>query len=101
MQLAGDALTFSHSFCQPVLQLARDADDAEAHHPPKKCGRAEDQQRREPPRLIKSGLDDHAQTGPSLVPNAVVVAGDHAKTIVPRRQMGIERLAPGAGILPI
>src|ERR1700722_1839185 len=101
MQLTGDALAFIHSFRKALLKLARDAADAEPSHPSQQGGRGKHRQPHEPPALIESRFDNQAKTGSSLIPYPIVVARDHAKAIVPRWQVGVERLPPGAGVLPI
>ena len=64
-------------------------------------GRGEYNQSQEPPGLVERRLDTHCQVRTRLVLNPIVVAGDDPQTKVSRGQMGIKRLPPGAGILPI
>src|SRR5688500_2483970 len=56
---------------------------------------------KEPPCLPKSGNDTNGEDAAGLVPDAVVVGGDHLETIVAGREMRIVRGAARAGVLPI
>ena len=100
VQLPGDALPLRHSFGEPALKLTRDAADAQTDGPPQQSETGEQDQRREPPRLIESRFDGNSQTRSNLVPHPIVVAGDHMKSIVSRGQPGVEGLAARAYVLP-
>src|ERR1700753_4050421 len=100
VQLPGDAFPLCQPFAKPVLKLARDAGNAAADDPPHQSGSTEYDQSEEPPGLVESGLNTYRQVRTRLVPDPIVVTGDYAKPIVSRGQVGVERLAPRAGILP-
>ncbi len=51
--------------------------------------------------LVVSGRNREVQGRAFLVPHAAVVAGDHAKAILARRKIGVERLPAIAGVLPV
>src|SRR5208282_6363419 len=51
-------------------------------------------------RLVKRRKDDKANFCAGHIPNAVIVAGDHVKAVIPRWQVGVKSLAAILRILP-
>ena len=100
VQFPGDALPLRHPFGEPALKLTRDAADAQTDGPPQQSETGEQDQRREPPRLIESRFNGNSQTRSNVIPHPIVVAGDHMKSIVSRGQPGVKGLAPRACALP-
>ena len=54
-----------------------------------------------PVRLVVRGSDGEIQLGRRFVPDAVTVGRDHAKGILPRRQIRVEGLPARTGIVPV
>jgi hypothetical protein len=52
-------------------------------------------------RLVKRRKDDKASFCAGLIPNAVIVAGDHVKAVIARWQVGVKSLPPILWILPV
>src|SRR5580658_9262908 len=55
---------------------------------------------REPIRLIPRRRDTKVQGCAFFVPEAVVIAGDHAKAVFPRTKIAVESLTPRSRFLP-
>jgi hypothetical protein len=55
----------------------------------------------EPSRLVPGGRDDEVQMRTLFIPDSVVIAGDHVKSVLIRRKVRIESLSPCAGVLPV
>ena len=64
------------------------------------CHCREHAESEEPLRLVKGRSDIEVQHSAVLVPNPIIVAGDHVKSKTPWRQTGIESLPSRSSILP-
>ncbi len=85
---------------QPRLQAClHDAQTAQVDEP-EQSGHDERAQGQEPARQTERrwNLDLHRRT--TFVPAPVLVGGKNVESIVARTQIGIDRLAPRAGVLP-
>src|SRR5271154_7034297 len=74
---------------------------SELVQPPKECQKRSHVQQAEPNRLVPGGRDDEVQTRTLFIPDSVVIAGDHVKSVLARRKVRIESLSPCAGALPV
>src|SRR5580700_2470133 len=54
----------------------------------------------EPIRLVPGRRDTKVQRCAFFVPEAVVIAGDHAKAVFPRTKIAVESLTPRSRFLP-
>src|SRR5258708_10626555 len=100
VQFPGDSCAFIYARFQPNRELPlhlpnpKLIDGQQQKH---KCGRAD---RSEPNRLVVCGKDGKIQRGSGLVPDAVVIACDHAEAIVARTEVVITSLASCPSFLP-
>src|SRR5262249_34880043 len=59
------------------------------------------QRQTEPGGLVIRRCDGEIQECAGLVPHTAVIGSAHVESVVARRKIGIERLPPSAGVLPI
>ncbi len=74
---------------------------AQAVQRPQGSDECRDAQGAEPIRLPVRGSDEELERRALLVPDAAVVRGDHAETVVAGVEVAVERLAAIAGLLPV
>src|SRR5580692_563019 len=100
MKIAGESGAFGQSFIKAGIQPPGDLAHAQAKSHPNSQKRNADAQHAEPRRLVPRRRDDEIQTCAFFVPDTVIVAGDYVEAVLPRAQIGIERLAARSRILP-
>src|SRR5208283_723008 len=101
VQLARDTHTLIQAGLAGDLKLLLELPDTESVRRPqqhKRNGRANGPK---PIRLVVRRSDGKIQLGSPTVPDAVTIACDHAKGIIPGRKVRVESLPAGAGVVPI
>src|SRR5208282_5823504 len=83
-----------------LLRTLLDATDAQTVDAPEQCQKSGQRARTKPPGLEPGGGHTEGYSGTFLVPDAVIVARDHAKAVICRRKIGVERLTACSRILP-
>src|ERR1700690_886316 len=83
-----------------MLRAPLDAANAQPVDAPKQCQKGGQRARTKPPGLEPGGGHAEGQSCAFLVPDAVVVAREHAKAVISRTKIGVERLTPCSWILP-
>ena len=78
-----------------------DAPHTDAIGAPEQRREGRGRERAEPDRLVVGGTDEEIQLRGAIAPHAVTIGGDHAKGMLPGRQIGVERLPPRTGVVPI
>src|SRR3981081_876033 len=92
------------AFCQSLLEAdaggSRDLTQSQLMKRHQNDDYEHNAENSEPVCLIPGRRYHEVQRGTGVVPDAVVVASDHAKPISSRAKVTIESLAPGSGLLP-
>ena len=104
VQLAGDAGALRENCLEPRLSALRGQASAASLPGGRGKGRGRDEcegdEREEPPRLVPRRGDGEGQRCARRVPHAIIVGRDDVKPVTAGRQVGEERLASRAGVLP-
>ena len=100
VKLAGDALAFTVAFLQAVVDLPRYPSEAQQVGHPQQRGRCRHAGCREPGGLVVARRDRERDARPRLVPDAIVVGGQHAEHVVPGPRVGVVGHPARSGLLP-
>src|SRR6185295_8094534 len=97
MNLAGDPSSLSQHRCKSFLHPTH----AQAIQQRPHNSKSEHAGCVEPIRLIEKRLQIQTECGAGFVPNAIVVAGNHPKAVIPGAQISVISNAPRAAVNPI
>src|SRR5271154_6565623 len=100
MQFLSDAGALCHAFLEAGVDSGGDLADAEAVECRSQGNTAGEQKQAKPGGLEPGGRNPEVERGAGLVPNAIVVTGDGAETILAGTELGVVSLPARARILP-
>ena len=86
---------------QRHLELMMQLPDTPLVRRPQQCQEEHRAEGAKPVRLVVRRSDGEIQLGGAIVPDAVTIGCDHAKRILPGRQIRVERLPARTGVVPI
>src|SRR5258708_729328 len=100
MQVPRHARAFYQSLIEANADGSRDLTQSQLMKRPQKGDSEQTEENSKPVCLIPGRRDYEAQRGTRLIPDAVVVAGDHAKAVSSWAKVTIESLPPSTWLLP-
>src|SRR5215472_14937436 len=101
MQVSRDSSSLVDACFQSHIELSSESLKTQLINSPRQCEKRSHARDTEPICLEPCGCNGESQRCPSLIPDPVVVRGDHTKAIRTRWEVGVEGLAPGSRVLQI
>jgi hypothetical protein len=101
MKIARNPRTLRQSFVVAKIYLPGNLADASLVHQPHQREARGSEGKLKPHRLIERRQDAECPSGASLIPDSVVVARDHPKSISLRGEPIVEGLSPHASFVPV
>src|SRR5258707_58587 len=101
MEVPCHTSTFRQSLIESGADGSRNPQHTQSVDNPHDEDNGENAENSEPVRLIPGRRDAEVQGCTGVVPDAIVITRDHAKPIIPRRQVCVVSLASAHGAVPV
>src|SRR5215831_17074138 len=101
MQVSRDSSSLVDACFQSHIELSPESSKTKLINSPRQCEERSHARDTEPICLEPCGCNGESQGCSSVIPDPVIVTGDHTKAIRTRWKVGVEGLTPGSRVLQI